>query len=331
MDKVAFEAVLEKTCKVLTAKMQNGELFAKSSDFELAVRNELANLLAQTELEVDFNPHPHVFPDICMPPYGVEVKFSIKDTWRSVANSIFESSRDSKIEEIYVIFGKQGGAPAVNWGSYGESIVHVRTSHLPRFEVEVPPSRSLFENLGINYTEFAKLTLHERMIHIREYARGRLKNGEKLWWINDPDDAQHTLPLQVRLYTSLEQEEKRRIRAEAAVLCPQVVKPSRSRGKYDEAVLYILTAHGVICSQARDLFSAGSVALRSDGTRGGNYIERSLRDIEEEMKIAMAELEPALFLEYWGVDSLPNDKLKHWLTMADDYAKDWVPSATLFH
>ncbi|MFD2257170.1 hypothetical protein ACFSSA_10815 [Luteolibacter algae] len=134
----------------------------------------------------------------------------------------------------------------------------------------------------------------------------------------------------MRLYTSLSSELKRQIRAEAAILCPQIVKPSKSKGKYDEAVLYILTAHGVICSQARDLFSAGSVALKRDSSRGGNYVERSLKDIEIEMRIALDDLEPHLFLEYWNLESLPPDKLQHWLSMADSFAKDWSPSATLF-
>ena len=70
--------------------------------------------------------------------------------------------------------------------------------------------------------------------------------------------------------------------------------------------MYLLTYHGVFCSQARDLFSAGSVALRLDGTRGGNYLLRALRDIEQLM-----------------IDAAP---------LADAYAtrSGWRPSAELF-
>jgi hypothetical protein len=32
----------------------------------------------------------------------------------------------------------KGGKPEVRWGDYEKSVVHVRTSHLPRFEVELP-------------------------------------------------------------------------------------------------------------------------------------------------------------------------------------------------
>ena len=94
--------------------------------------------------------------------------------------------------------------------------------------------------------------------------------------------------------------------------------------------MYILTYHGVLCPQARDLFSAGSVALRSDERRGGNYLLRALKDIESEMRVAAAHLEPALFEEYWGVATPPKRRIAEWLQRADKFAKDWKPSKHLF-
>ena len=168
------------------------------------------------------------------------------------------------------------------------------------------------------------------MHYIREYARGRLKSGERLWWLEDQPEPEHSLPIQVRLYTSLSTHEKRKMRAEAALLCPQIVGSSRMKHKYDDAALYLLTYRGVMCSQARDLFSAGSVALRQDEKRGGLYIERALHDIEAEMREAAISLEDALFIEYWGESVAPEDRISKWLIYADNFAKDWVPSDVLF-
>ena len=67
----------------------------------------------------------------------------------------------------------------------------------------------------------------------------------------------------------LPQWEKRTLRAEAAILSPRICQGSRACGKYTDAALYLLTEHGVFCPQTRDLFSAGSVALRDDDTGGG--------------------------------------------------------------
>jgi hypothetical protein len=92
----------------------------------------------------------------------------------------------------------------------------------------------------------------------------------------------------------------------------------------------LLTYHGVLCSQARDLFSAGSVALRGDGKRGGNYLERALKDIEKEMKSASLHLDDKLFIEYWGESVRPENRIEEWLKRADALAVTWKPSETLF-
>jgi hypothetical protein len=94
--------------------------------------------------------------------------------------------------------------------------------------------------------------------------------------------------------------------------------------------LYLLTYRGVLCPQARDLFTAGSVALRADETRGGNYMARSLQDIEAEMRTAAMELEDALFVEYWGFSVPPQKRISRWLQLADQHATDWKPSKELF-
>lgn len=94
--------------------------------------------------------------------------------------------------------------------------------------------------------------------------------------------------------------------------------------------MFLLTYYGILCPQARDLFSAGSVALRADGTRGGNYLLRALRDIEPEMREAAKTLEDGLFVEYWGVSVDPKARIAEWLKRADGFAKTWKPSKELF-
>lgn len=184
----------------------------------------------------------------------------------------------------------------------------------------------LFDHMGIQYDDFAKLDDDEKMRYVRDYSRNRHGGGERLWWI----EPSHSIPIQVRPYITLEQSEKRVLRAEAAILCPQVCGGSRVRNKYTDAALYLLTHHGVLCTQARDLFSAGSVALRANETRGGNYLLRSLMDIEELMRNSAQRLDGVLFEEYWGRDYLPHRRIAEWLNRADGYATDWIPSQRLF-
>lgn len=327
-----FEAILSALCETLTSESRRNAKFESTKPFETRIRKELAGLLSEFNVDIDFAPHPHIFPDVVLGKFGIEIKFTEKDTWRSIANSVFESTRSETVEQIYVVFGKMGGEPGVRWGKYDDCVIHVRTSHVPRFEVEMLARESLFTKIGVPYAEFSKLDIPERMKHIREYARGRLREGERLWWLEDAAEHEqtHSLPLHVRLYMRLPQEEKRKLRAEAALLCPSIVKPSRSKNKYNDAVIYLLTYHGVLCPQARDLFSAGSVALRSNPKRGGNYIARALDDIVDEMRAAARDLEEALFIEYWGYNVAPARRIREWLKLADERAVGWKPSKVLF-
>lgn len=262
--------------------------------------------------------------------YGVEVKYTTADSWRSVANSVLETNRINSVKHVYLVFGKTGGVPEVKWGRYEDSVMHVRTSHVPRFEVEIGAKEPLFQNMGIPYDQFRQSEMHEKMQYIREYARGRLKRGERLWWLEDRPDQDHSLPIQARLYTKLSMEEKTRLRAECYLLFPQILKSGRTTGKYDDAVLYLLTYHGVLCHQARDLFSAGSVANPNNDKSGGLYVERALRLIEPNLIEAALNMDDALFVEYWGQSVNPENRITEWLKKADEIATDWVPSQSLF-
>lgn len=330
-----FEKILDKCCAQLTEEARTIG-FKTSAQFENRVREVLADITYDDpNFDIDFNPHPQAFPDIAMGEYGVEVKFTLNDTWRSIANSVLETQRIDEVKHIYVVFGKMGGDPEVRWGDYEKSVIHVRTSHVPRFEVEIPSDRHtqkepLFEQMGIHYDDFRKLDMQEKMKYIRAYARKIHPDG-RLWWVEEKEDSdEHTTPIQARLYTNLSTEEKTRLRAEAAILCPGIVKSGRSRNKYDDVVLYLLTYHGVLCHQARDLFSAGSVANPKNDDEGGIYIERALKLIENEMREAALTMSDALFVEYWGESVQPEQRINRWLEKADELATGWVPSRSLF-
>ncbi|EFA4233667.1 TPA: restriction endonuclease [Escherichia coli] len=327
-----FEVLLSKATEQLTQDLKKSTEFHSSKYFEQQVRVVLHEILKDMGILVDMSPPAQEFPDIIIGNFGVEVKYSDKNTWRSIANSIFEGSRKQGVDHVYLLFGKVGGEPEVRWGRYEDSIMHVRTSHVPRFEVEIDAKEPLFKKLNISYNDFRVLSPEEKMPYIRDYAKRRLKSGERLWWIDDQPDAR-SLPLEVRLYTKLTQNEKRRYRAESAVLCPQILRSSRVKGKYDDITMFLLTYYGILCNQARDLFTAGSVAMRASDERGGVYVLRALEDIENEMYEAFHSLEDALFVEYWG-EKIPHEKrVEYWLNKADSYMKEWsdiMPSNVLF-
>lgn len=324
-----FENFLSEISNRLTSELTANK-FPSAAFFENRVREVARDVLTDSGIAIDFAPHQQAFPDIALGNYGIEVKFTTNDTWRSVANSVLETNRIHEVKDVYLLFGKMGGIPEVRWQRYEDCVMHVRTSHVPRFEVEIGAVESLFSKMNVRYDEFRMLPMHDKMTYIRQYARGRLKDGERLWWLEDSEDEQHSLPIQARLYTKLGKEEKIKLRAEAVLLCPSVLGSGRAKNKYDDAVLYLLTYHGVLCHQARDLFSAGSVANPENDDQGGLYIERSMKLLEPELIAAAQRMESALFVEYWGQDVPVDERISVWLKKADAIAKGWTPSQTLF-
>jgi hypothetical protein len=324
-----FELLLNKLTERLTEDVRASNNYHGPHEFEDRARHLLQELGTNLGYQVNFAPHPQGFPDIVLGEFGIEVKVVAADSWRTVGNSVFEGMRDPKVRHIYVLYGKMGGTPNVKWGKYEQCVMHVRTSHRPRFEIEIGAEEPLFTKFGVTYDQFCDLDLDGKMKLIREYARNRLKPGERLWWLEDkPEEAQeHSLDLQVHLYTSLPEDEQKQLRAEAVLLCPQAVGGSRQRHKYDDVAFYLITYRGVLAHQTRDLFSAGSVAGEE---RGGIYIMRALQRIENELRAAADRLEDALFVEYWGTAVAKADRIREWLKRADTYADGWVPSRDLF-
>jgi hypothetical protein len=105
MDPLAFERdVLGPLCVALNSDLKTGARYPNSAAFEKKVRETLQKMVGPYGLTVDFDPHPYVFPDIVLGEFGIEVKFTVNDTWRSVANSVFESTRSASVERIYVVF-----------------------------------------------------------------------------------------------------------------------------------------------------------------------------------------------------------------------------------
>ena len=327
-----FEEKLDSVVVALATGAQRGDDgYANSKEFENTVLNVFKTVLADCSEQAEEAFHVHAFPDLVVNGFGIEVKYTKKDVWLAVGNSIFEGMREPRAKQVYIIYGKMGGWPEVRWARYEDCVTHVRISHAPRFVVEMDGDGSkLFNIMGVPYEQFRILSSEEKMRHVREYSRNRLKEGERLWWLEDQEEPEHTLPMEVKLYMRLPRKEKIRLRAEGAILCPQIVLPSRSRGKYNDVALYLLTRYGVFCPQTRDLFSAGSVALRADETRGGNYTLRALQDIENEMRAAAERLEDKWFEEYWDAVVPKECRIREWLRRADNYAKTWVPSQHLF-
>lgn len=321
-----FENILDIAVRRMNQSVKAGAAGYDSSDaFEQTVEAELRVACDSSGIgSVDRTFHPSAFPDILVNGFGVEVKFTQRKTWHGTGNSIFEGMRDDNTKQIYLVFCR-ADLPEIRWRKYEDCIKGVRISHSPRYMIDLDIDESFFDELKIPYSEFIEYSIRQKMTYVREHVKKRIGEHEKLWWIDEENS--HTLPMQVRIYRLLPADVKRTLRAEAALMCPQIFQGSRAKGKYDQAAIYLLTQHGVYAPQLRDLFSAGSVA---GPERGGNYLLRSLKRIENDIMAASKRLDDALFVEYWGYRCPVEQRIPRWLELADHFAVDFRPSAEFF-
>lgn len=341
MNQQQFEHLLDQVALQLTNDMRTQPesewLSAESSkalSYEQHVREYLHDAVEMMGKEgngheVNLHPSGQTFPDIPCGRFGVEVKFTTNDKWESIANSIRETKRDENVEIVYLMFGKMGGIPESRWMKYEDCVVHVRTSHEPRFQVDLSgKKRSLFTVMGISYDDFRKLDIMDKMPYIRKYARSIHPDG-RLWWIEDSSDGEeHNTDVDLVAYPSLDKATRDKYRAEATLLCPALVSDgtgSEGRKKtfvYRDVAMYFMTYHGVLLYNARDITSAGSV---------GNKV-KGVVSLQNLMEAASHYLDDALFEEYWNESVPREDRLAWWLNKADSMTTSWErkPSELMF-
>lgn len=231
--------------------------FTKSSQFEKRVREVLADAINQQDLdvEVDFDSHVQAFPDICLGKYGIEVKFTEKDTWRGIANSVSQKMKDADVETIYILWCKMGRNPQVRYRPYEDVVMHVRTSHVPRFEIDMETHNSLFKQFKITYSVFSALSMEEKMDLIRSYVRNRLSKGTTIffWWLESQTVDPHT-DCTIRFFDELNDIGKLNLMWEELVLFPQIVHNNHMHYQLDTRILHFFHKHRTLYPQQECIY-----------------------------------------------------------------------------
>jgi len=318
-----FEARLCQTVQAMNRQAKAGMPgYSNSDEFEKTVLAQL-RIHCADRAQADPSFHDRAFPDIVVNGYGVEVKFTSQPTWHGTGNSIFEGMRDETANHVYLIYFRLD-IPEARWSRYENCIKGVRISHSPRYMIDMDGGGKFFRKLNMTLTEFKNMDMKNKMILVKNNVEKRLKKGERLWWFGNEHD--HTIPVNIILYRNLKRTKQSALRAEAALMCPEIFKGSRQRSKYDGIAIYLLTQHGVLASNVRDMFSAGSVA---GPERGGDYVLRSIENNMKEIRQAAARLDDTLFVEYWGKSCLPENRMTRWFELIDAARPEDPPSKYL--
>ncbi len=196
------------------------------------------------------------FPDIVAAKcYGVEVKSTIKNHWTSTGSSILESTRIPSVERIFMTFGKLGAPIEFRSRPYEECLSEIAVTHYPRYKIDMTleKGKTIFDKIGMTYDELRKL--ENPVEPVSKYYKSKLKDGESLWWASDEKIDEHTVPMTVKLFSTLSSEDKEKILVILYTMFPQIL--GKRGDKYNKPALYLMTRFGVVNPSFRDMFSAG--------------------------------------------------------------------------
>lgn len=224
------------------------------------------------------------FPDIVIDinknmKFGIEVKTSQSNGWKTLGGSIMESTRIKDVERIKILFAKNNPFK-VRHANFEDCISDVAVTHSPRYviDLDIDKEQSIFKKINAKYDEIWKSD--NPYSFFKPYFQAKAKKEKTGLWFVDEDDNKdpEDLPkLQVLFYNELPEYKKLLIRNKAMLLFPEIF---RNRADYKSISLWLLQM-GVLNYSLRDMFSAGENQILNGVNIPSKF--KRLIDSKEEM------------------------------------------------
>lgn len=273
----------------------------------------------------------HSFPDIVVNKYwGVEVKSTKQNHWKSTGNSVLETTRVGDVLRIYLFFGKLHEPIGFRYRSYENCLCDIAVTHSPRYliDMETPSGNNIFDLMNTSYDELRQL---EKPIQaIIRYYRQKLGPDEDLWWLDSGEDDFGRQSISVQLWSHLDAQEKRSLRNQAMALFPEIF--SSGTQKYAKLAAWLAGSHGVVSPSLRDTFTAGG---KVQITYNGTVYERIPRIVQhlyenaEEIASLIDSINDEDIEYYWG-ERIPHERrMKTWIRMVEYYSRSILRNTTL--
>lgn len=267
----------------------------------------------------------HIFPDILLheTKYGVEIKSTQKDSWTSTGSSIVESTRDADTERVYMLFAKLGGTPEFRCKPYQQCLSNIAVTHAPRYliDMNLPKEEDIFSLMNTDYDKFRQLDESSKISQVRKYYIERAKAKGKYempWWMGG------TTNVNLSFYSDLDQEEKLEIEATAFILFDSLFNISKDRqNKYKTFSLWLCTNYSLLCTNMRDMFTAGGSCKFINDQKLENPYPHIVGDVLNLLPRIKKILEAPDYKliksieEFWDFDYDKNDLYNSWLNMIE--------------
>lgn len=327
-DKTDFEKLLIESHSAIEHAAKNDPTYffkRTATDFE----NDVFDSLCEAAKGTDFDKTIYLisgykFPDIIINKfYGVEVKTTKQNYWKSTGNSVLESTRFDNVERIYIFFAKLTDPLGFKYRLYQECLYDIAVTHSPRYliDMELKNGESIFDKIGLSYDELR--TKENPIKPIVSYYRSISKCGEEPWWMDNGETTEILIKPTVSLWSNLSTDEQIKLRIEAMARFPKIFGQSSS--KYQNIASWLAARHGIVDSSLRDRFSAGGkVDLNVGGIIYKSFprVFLHLKNNTLEIIEAVKKLTPEEAKHYWELSSEP--------TSVDQLLSEWTKQL-IFH
>jgi len=315
-----FDLLLENT---LVTLQQN----AKNSSKKLLtltgrkIESYIGDILSENAINTPFENSievigGHKFPDIVASKYyGVEVKTTTQNHWRTAGNSVTETTRIEDVERIFLLFAKLATPIEFRIRPYEEVLSGVVVTHSPRYSIDMnlAQGKTIFDKINKPYDEFR--TEENPIKIIVDYYRKQLKDGEELWWINS-DEETPTSNVILRIWNNLPLAEAQELRMCAMVFFPEMF--GNSRHKFSRFALWLVTNHSVVCPNVRDLFTSGGKQDYIIGNTIYKQVPRVFLNLFENYQAVLQvlkETSAGKLSKYWKIKTTEQTKIADWQSL----------------
>ena len=289
----------------------------------------------------------HSFPDIMATNYcGVEVKSTKDNKWTSIGSSIVESTRNTTVVNIYMLFGKLGGnPPEFKLKPYQDCLSEIAVTHSPRYliNMELSQRETIFAKMGTTYESLR--TSGNAIEQVRHYYRDKAIKEHKLempWWITS-DNVDSSQSFNIRLWNTLRDDVKKDLQAKCMILFPEALSPIQSQTKYNQTTLWLCSYNQVIVPNIRDFYSAGGKITHVNGKAinplAAQVFARIVKFADEiRSQLSCPTKELIMLIEDYNPLLLKGGNLyKNWLNICLKYAetakvplKQWIEEKPTF-
>jgi len=262
------------------------------------------------------------FPDIVAKKYyGIEVKTTTQNHWKTTGNSVLETTRVDGVERIFMLFAKLAKPIEFRCRPYEEVLSEVVVTHSPRYliDMNLEQGKTIFDKIELSYDTLRKKD--NPIKPIVEYYKSKLKSGEELWWIGQENDEKAS-NFVVKIWNNLSFSEKQNLKLRAMAFFPEIF--GNSPDKFGRLALWLVTSESVVCPNVRDLFTAGGKGSFVINGRSYHNIPRVFLNLFENIPqvIETIDVISAVELsEFLKTKVNEKDKLKNWIDLIDFEAK----------